>query len=148
MNIEILKAPPGAIHKRKRVGRGPSSGHGKTSTRGHKGQKARSGRKFYPWFEGGQMPLTRRVPKRGFRSIFKKEFEIVNLSDLNIFDANTKVNPDLLKERGLIKKTEMVKILGRGKLDKPIYVKAHSFSKGAERKIREAGGDVEVINVR
>lgn len=145
MNIEILKIPPGAVRKKKRVGRGPSSGHGKTSTRGHKGQKARGRGKIYPWFEGGQMPLTRRVPKRGFRSIFKKEFEIVNLSDLNVFDAGTRIDPDLLKEKGLVKKAKMVKVLGEGELDRPLFVKAHSFSKSAEEKIRKAGGNIEVI---
>lgn len=145
MNIEILKIPPGAVHKKKRVGRGPSSGHGKTSTRGHKGQKARGRGKIYPWFEGGQMPLTRRVPKRGFRSIFKKEFEIVNLSDLNVFDAGTRIDPDLLKEKGLVKKAKMIKVLGEGELDRPLFVKAHSFSKSAEEKIRKAGGNIEVI---
>lgn len=145
MNIEILKIPPGSVHKKKRVGRGPSSGHGKTSTRGHKGQKARGRGKIYPWFEGGQMPLTRRVPKRGFRSIFKKEFEIVNLSDLNVFDAGTRIDPDLLKEKGLVKKAKMIKVLGEGELDRPLFVKAHSFSKSAEEKIRRAGGNIEVI---
>jgi len=143
--MEMLKVSPGATHSRKRIGRGPSSGHGKTSTRGTKGQKARGRGKIPPWFEGGQMPLTRRIPKRGFSPFFKKEYEIVNVSDLNIFEANTLVDPELLKEKGLIKKARMVKLLGEGILDKPLRVKVHLFSKGAEKKIREAGGEVKVI---
>lgn len=142
---EILKPPAGACHKEKRVGRGPSSGHGKTCTRGHKGQKARGRGKFYPWFEGGQMPLTRRVPKRGFKSPFKEEFEVVNVEDLNIFEPNSMVDPELLKRKGLIKKTGNVKILGEGSLEKPLHVKAHAFSKTAEEKIKKAGGKLEVL---
>lgn len=145
MNLKILKAPPGAVHRKKRVGRGSSSGHGKTSTRGHKGQKARGRGKIYPWFEGGQMPLTRRVPKRGFRSPGRKEFEVVNVGDLNILEADTTVDPSLLKEKGLVKKTDKIKILGDGKLNKALHVRAHSFSGGAKRKIEEAGGKIEVI---
>ncbi|MCD6574201.1 50S ribosomal protein L15 [Candidatus Aerophobetes bacterium] len=148
MNLKVLRTFSGASRKRKRVGRGPSSGHGKTSTRGHKGQKARGRGKVYSWFEGGQMPLTRRIPKRGFRPFRKKEFEIVNVGDLNVLEANSSVDPEFLREKGLIKKNNKVKILGKGLLEKPLYVKAHSFSKKAEEKIREAGGKVEVINVR
>jgi len=145
LNLKILKTPPGASHKRKRVGRGPSSGHGKTSTRGHKGQKARGRGKIYPWFEGGQMPLTRRVPKRGFNSPRRVEFEIVNVGDLNPLEANTSIDPQFLKEKGFVKKADKVKILGKGLLNKPLHVKAHSFSRNAEEKIKQAGGKIEVI---
>jgi len=145
LNLEILKTPPGAAHKKKRVGRGPSSGHGKTSTRGHKGQKSRGRGKVSPWFEGGQMPLTRRLPKRGFTHIKKKEYEIVNIGDLNIFEPNTQVDPEVLREKRLIKKAELVKILGKGELSRPLHVKAHSFSKGARKAIEKAGGKAEVI---
>jgi len=143
--IEILKVPPGATQRKKRVGRGPSSGHGKTCTRGTKGQKARGSGKIPPWFEGGQMPLTRRIPKRGFSAFRKKEYEIVNVGELNVFEAGTLVDPEVLKKRGFIKKTSFVKILGKGTLNKPLHVKAHSFSKSAESKISQAGGKVEVI---
>lgn len=142
---EILKIPRGAVHSRKRVGRGPSSGHGKTSTRGNKGQKARGTGKVPPWFEGGQMPLTRRIPKRGFSSPFKKDYEIVNVGELNVLGKDTLVDPQLLKEKGFVKKADRVKILGKGVLDRPLRVRAHFFSKGAEKKIQEAGGQIEVI---
>jgi len=144
VNLNILKAPSGAIHKKKRVGRGPSSGHGKTSTRGHKGQKARGG-KVYSWFEGGQMPLTRRVPKRGFHSFKKVKFEIVNVGVLNTFEVNSNIDPEFLKEKGLVGKTYRVKILGNGILNKSLRIKAHAFSNGAKEKIVQAGGEVEVI---
>jgi len=141
----MLKTPEGSVHRKKRVGRGPSSGHGKTSTRGHKGQKARGRGKIYPWFEGGQMPLTRRVPKRGFHPIKREEFEIVNVGDLNTLEVNTVVDPTVLKKMGLVKKTDRIKILGNGILNRPLQVKAHSFSRQAKKKIEEAGGKVEVI---
>lgn len=144
MNVSLLTPPPGATHKRKIVGRGPSSGHGKTSTRGHKGQKARS--KVALWFEGGQMPITRRVPKRGFTSVLKQKNQIVNIKDLNIFQKDgVVVTPELLIEVGLVKKKGKIKILGKGKLDIALEVKAHQFSKEAERKIKEARGKIEVI---
>ncbi len=143
MNASLLTPPSGATHRRKIVGRGPSSGHGKTSTRGHKGQKARS--KVALWFEGGQMPLTRRVPKRGFTSVFKQRNQIVNVKDLNIFQKDVVVSPELLIKTGLVKKKGKVKILGKGKLNLSLEIKAHQFSKGAERKIKEAGGKIEVI---
>lgn len=147
MNLEkILKPPNGAVHKKKRVGRGPSSGHGKTSTRGHKGQKARGRRKIYSWFEGGQMPLTRRVPKKGFRPTHREEFEIVNVGDLNtVYTDTDTVDPSSLQREGLIKKPHKVKILGDGRLQKSLHVKAHSFSSGAKKKIEQAGGKAEVI---
>jgi len=132
--------------KLKRVGRGIGSGRGKTSTRGHKGQKARSGGGTRPGFEGGQMPLYRRLPKRGFTNIFKKKFALVKIDDLNVFDANTKVTPELLLEKGIIKKAEDgVKILGDGELKIKIDVAAHAFSETAKEKIESAGGKAEVI---
>lgn len=145
MNLKILKPPDGAVHKRKRVGRGPGSGHGKTSTRGHKGQKSRGRGKVHPWFEGGQMPLTRRIPKRGFHPIKRREFEIVNIDDLNMFTDKTLVDPDLLKREGLVKKSDNIKILGDGILNQPLHVKAHSFSRSAKKKIEEVGGRAEVV---
>lgn len=143
MNPSLLTPPSGATHRRKIVGRGPSSGHGKTSTRGHKGQKARS--KVALWFEGGQMPITRRVPKRGFTSVLKQRNQIVNVKDLNIFQNDVVVSPELLIKTGLVKKKGKIKILGKGKLNLALEIKAHQFSKEAERKIREAGGKIGVI---
>ncbi len=146
MKLEELKSPPGANKRVKRVGRGTGSGHGKTSTRGHKGQKARSGGGVRPGFEGGQMPLQRRLPKRGFTNIFKKEYAIVNVEDLNIFLDNTEVTPELLQEAGLINKyKDGIKILGDGELEKKLVVKAHKVSRQAEEKITARGGKVEVI---
>lgn len=142
MNASLLTPPSGATHRKKIVGRGPSSGHGKTSTRGHKGQKARS--KVHLWFEGGQMPITRRVPKRGFNPLSKRKNEIVNVKDLNIFQKNNIISPELLIKTGLVKKGK-IKILGKGELNLALKVKVHQFSKEAERKIREAGGKVEII---
>ena len=142
-----LKAPFGA-HKGKRIlGRGSSSGHGKTSTRGSKGQTSRSGRATYPGFEGGQMPLIRRMPKRGFSTErFKKSYQIVNLKNLNKIKENS-ITLDLLKEGGLIKdKEKLVKILGEGEIKAPITIYAHAISDKALKKIQEAGGKVEIIN--
>ena len=143
MYLKVLRVSPGATHKKKRVGRGPSSGHGKTSTRGHTGQKARS--KIPSWFEGGQMPLTRRVPKRGFNSPLKQKPLIVNMKDLLIFNPNTEVTPEILRKAKLIRKKGKIKILGEGKINFPLNVKAHFFSREAQRKIKEAGGSVEVL---
>jgi large subunit ribosomal protein L15 len=142
-----LRAPGGA-HKRKKIlGRGPSSGHGKTSTRGSKGQTSRSGRDFYPGFEGGQMPLIRKIPKRGFVSRLKKEYQIISLNNLNKIKEST-VTLDLLQERGLIKdKNRLVKILSDGEIKNPITIQAHAVSKKALEKIQNAGGKVELINV-
>lgn len=146
MKLEELKSPPGATKSPKRVGRGIGSGHGKTSTRGHKGQKARSGGGVRPGFEGGQMPLQRRVPKRGFTNIFKKEWSIVNVKDLNIFEDGTIVNSELLKQAGLIKKLNQdVKLLGDGELEKKLTVQVAKASQQAEEKITAKGGKVEVI---
>ncbi len=145
MKLEELKPSPGARKKVKRVGRGFGSGHGKTSTKGHKGQKARSGGTKGAGFEGGQMPLQRRLPKRGFTNIFKKTYAEVNLRDL-VGMAGT-VTPELLAEQGLVKKRDVkaVKILGVGELKAAITVRAHKFSKSAMDKIQAAGGKAEVI---
>lgn len=142
-----LKAPKGSHKPRKIKGRGPGSGHGKTSTRGSKGQTSRAGRHFYPGFEGGQTPLIRRIPKRGFTNKFKKEFQIINLSDLNKIKETT-ITPALLEEKGLIKdKQKLIKILGDGEIKNPVTVQAHAFSKSAGEQIKNAGGKIEIINV-
>ncbi len=146
MRLEEIKSPPGANKSPKRVGRGIGSGHGKTSTRGHKGQKARSGGKVRPGFEGGQMPLQRRIPKRGFTNIFKKEWSIVNVKDLNIFDEGSIVTVDMLKQAGLIRKTDVpVKLLGDGEVEKQLTVQVQKASQQAEDKIVAKGGKIEVI---
>jgi len=143
---ELNKAPEAKA--RKRVGRGPGSGMGKTSTRGEKGQKARSGVSIPAWFQGGQTPLYRRVPKRGFNNAqFRTEFATINLSDLNkFFNDGDVVSPELLKEKGIIKKQlSGVKVLGNGELEKKLTIKAHRFSSSAVTKIESAGGKAEVI---
>jgi len=147
MKINELRPAPGSKKNPKRVGRGESSGHGKTSTRGHKGQWARSGGGVRPGFEGGQMPLTRRLPKRGFKNINKKVYAEVNVGRLNIFENDTVVTPELLKEFGIIKKIEKdgVKILGNGNLTKRLIVKVQKVTEGAKQKIEEVGGKVEVM---
>ena len=139
-------SPKVSRKSKKRLGRGTGSGLGKTSGKGHKGQKARSGGGVRPGFEGGQMPLYRRLPKRGFTNIFAKKFAIVNLEDLNIFDDNTEVTLELLAEKGLVNKVyDGVKVLGNGELSKKLTVKANRFSKSATEKIEANGGKVEVI---
>ena len=147
MNLSDLKRPKGAKHAKKRVGRGPGSGTGVTSGRGHKGQKSRSGYQHKRGFEGGQMPLQRRVPKRGFFSLFRVEYAVVNLDTLaDLFEAGTEVTPELLRERRLVRSnTKLVKILGRGDLETALTVKAHKFSRTATHKIVAAGGQTEVI---
>jgi len=146
MNLSELKPAPGSRPKATRVGRGIGSGLGKTSGRGHKGQKARSGASIRPGFEGGQMPLHRRLPKRGFTNIFKKEIVEVSLEDLNRFENGTIVTPDVLKEAGLIKSVkDGIKVLANGNLEKALTVKVHRCSKAAGEKITAAGGKVEVI---
>lgn len=149
MKLNELKPNAGGGSKpKKRLGRGPASGLGKTSGRGHKGQNARSGGGVRPGFEGGQMPLFRRVPKRGFTNIFAKEFGTINIDDLNGFDNDTVVTPELLFENGLVKKSKAkdgIKILGDGELTAKLTVKAHKFSKTAAEKIEAAGGKAEVI---
>jgi len=146
ISIHNLRAPKGSHKKRKLLGRGPGSGHGKTSTRGSKGQTSRSGRDFYPGFEGGQTPLIRRIPKRGFVNAFKQEYQIVNLSDLNrIKEPN--ITLELLEEKGLIKdKDKLVKILGDGEIKNPIIIQTHAISKKAADKIKNVGGKVEVVD--
>lgn len=147
MKLEDIKWARGARKKRKRVGFGRSTGHGKTSTRGGKGQTARTGGgKPRIGFEGGQMPLSRRAPKRGFTNIFERVYAPVNVEELDIFDDGTKVTVDLLKEKRLVKKSaKLVKLLGEGELKKKLAVSVHKFSKTAEEKIKKAGGSIEVI---
>jgi large subunit ribosomal protein L15 len=147
MSLNNLRPPKGATKNRKRVGRGAGSGHGKTASRGSKGAKSRSGFRFKRGFEGGQMPLHRRVPKRGFHNPFRVEYAVVNLDTLGeVFDAGTDVTPELLRERGLVRKTGVpVKVLGRGEIAKPLTVRAHKFSGSASEKIAAAGGAAEVI---
>ncbi|SDZ31357.1 LSU ribosomal protein L15P [Proteiniborus ethanoligenes] len=143
---ELRPNKGGGSKKTKRLGRGTGSGWGKTAGRGQKGQKSRSGGGVRPGFEGGQMPLYRRLPKRGFTNIFATKYAIVNLEDLNRFDDNTEVTPELLIQSGIIKKLEDgVKILGDGELSKKLTVKANKFSKTAAEKIEANGGKVEVI---
>lgn len=146
--LNNLKASKGSRKRRKRVGRGPGSGHGGTSCRGHKGQNSRSGGGKGPGFEGGQMPLQRRLPKRGFRNIFKKEYTIIHLKDLNKFEANQEVTPEVLKQKGIIKKrTGLIKVLSDGSIEKPLTLKAHKFSQEAIKKIEASGGKTEVIGI-
>lgn len=146
IGLHNLKAPKGAKKKPKRVGRGEGSGLGKQAGRGHKGQGSRSGGKKGPGFEGGQMPLIRRIPKRGFTNINRVEYKVVNVTDLNRFEAGDVVDLDALKQKKLISgKKPMVKILGKGEIDRKIAIKAHKFSKTAHDKIIAAGGTVEVI---
>lgn len=142
MNLGNLKPAAGATKKNKRIGRGVGSGHGKTSTKGHKGQHARSGAKFRAWFEGGQMPLQRRIPKTGFKNIFKQEYQVVNVGELSRISQNKITFEDMLKARLIRKKNVPLKILGNGELSKSLEVSAHAFSKSAVQKIEAAGGKV------
>jgi len=144
VDLANLRPAKGSRRKPKRVGRGPGSGHGKTATAGHKGQLSRSGRKQYAGFEGGQMPLQRRVPKRGFTNLFSKEYAVVNVGVLDRLTGE--VTPERLLKEGLVKKLlSGLKVLGDGELTKPLVVKAHRFSKSALEKITRAGGRAEVI---
>jgi large subunit ribosomal protein L15 len=146
MDLSNLRPPKGAKHSKKRVGRGQGSGQGKTAGRGHKGAKSRAGFKHKRGFEGGQMPLHRRVPKRGFHNPFREEFQVVNLDTLGErFDAGTDVTPELLRERGLIGRNGQVKVLARGEISKALTVRAHKFSGKAAEKIAAAGGRTEVL---
>lgn len=146
MKLNELKATEGSRRNRKRVGRGTSSGYGKTSGRGQKGQLARSGGKTRLGFEGGQMPLYRRMPKRGFNNINRKEYAIINLNDLNKFEAGSAVTIDSLKEAGIVKKELAgVKLLANGKLDVKLTVKVNKVSESAKKAVETAGGTVEVI---
>jgi len=144
MNLSNIHAPKKATEKRKRVGRGMGSGMGKTSTRGHKGQRSRSGSRMIRGFEGGQMPLHRRMPKRGFTNIFRNEYSIVSLERLAELGETT-INPEVLRKAGVIKTKHPVKILGDGELNVALNVSAHKFSKSAQEKITKAGGKVEVL---
>jgi large subunit ribosomal protein L15 len=145
--LHNLKRPFGSHKKRKYLGRGPGSGHGKTSTRGSKGQTSRAGRHFYLGFEGGQSPLIRKMPKRGFVSNFRKTYQIVNLEDLNKI-KETVVTPQLLKDNGLIRdESALIKILGKGSIKNPVTIQAHAFSKRASSEIIAVGGKAEIINV-
>ena len=147
MKLHTMYPNDGATKTRKRVGRGPGSGLGKTSGKGHKGQNARSGGGVRPGFEGGQLPLFRRLPKRGFTNAkFKTTYAVLNLSDLNRFEEGSEITPELLKDMGILKnQLDGVKILGNGKLDKKITVKANKFSKTAKEAIETLGGKAEVI---
>jgi len=146
MKIHELSPAKGSRNKRKRVGRGQGSGQGGTAGRGHKGQKSRSGGGPRPGFEGGQMPLQRRLPKRGFFNIFRKKFAIINIKDLKRFEANADLDTNAFKEAGLIKKIgDGVKLLGNGDIDIPLNIKVHKTSKSAKEKIEAAGGKVELI---
>ena len=147
MKLHELEKNIGATHARKRVGRGPGSGLGKTCGRGQKGQKARSGGSINPVFEGGQLPLYRRLPKRGFKNaLFKTSYATINVGDLNVFEDGTVVTPALLKEMGIIKKQlDGLKILGNGKLERKLTIQAHKFSTSALEKIKESGSKAEVI---
>mgnify|MGYP001602239377 FL=1 len=146
MRLHELKPAPGSRTRRKRIGRGIGSGHGKTATRGHKGLKARSGGAKRPGFEGGQMPLTRRVPKRGFTNIFKQEWTVVNIRDLNRLTGVQDVTPETLIRSGLVHgQKSKIKVLGEGTPTRPFHIKAHRFSASAIAKIQAAGGRVEVL---
>jgi large subunit ribosomal protein L15 len=144
MNLSNIHRPKKATEKRKRVGRGMGSGMGKTSTRGHKGQRSRSGSRMSRGFEGGQMPLHRRMPKRGFTNIFRKEYAIVSLERLAELGETT-INPEVLRKAGVVKTKHPVKVLGDGELKVALTVSAHKFSKSAQEKITKAGGKVEVL---
>jgi large subunit ribosomal protein L15 len=143
--VHHLAPAAGATHAKKRVGRGPGSGHGKTAGRGHKGQKSRSGYRHMRGFEGGQMPLHRRLPKRGFTNIFRKEYDPVNLSLLAKFETGQEITPAALHARGFTGKNSLVKILGDGEVTRALTVRAHKFSASAREKIEKAGGRCEII---
>jgi large subunit ribosomal protein L15 len=145
-DLNNLRRPKGAHRDRKRLGRGPGSGTGKTAGKGHKGQKARSGGKIPAWFEGGQMPLLRRLPKRGFKSHKKNDFEVVNVKDLGRVEGDS-ITPATLHEAGLIDlgRGLPVKVLGKGELERKVTVKAHAVTDGARKKIEDAGGTVEIL---
>ncbi|RMD52297.1 MAG: 50S ribosomal protein L15 [Nitrospirae bacterium] len=146
MRLNELSPAKGSNRKSKRVGRGPGSGHGKTSCRGHKGQKARSGGAKGPGFEGGQMPLQRRLPKRGFRNIFKKEYAVINIKQLALMETSDQITPESILKRGLVSKMkDGIKLLGEGDIDRAVHVKVHAISSSAKEKIEKAGGTVELI---
>lgn len=144
LNLSNLSPKAGSTKQRKRLGRGPGTGHGKTAGRGHKGFKSRSGSGVKPGFEGGQMPLQRRLPKRGFTNIFKKNYILISLSQLDRFEADATVTVETLVEAGMVKKGDLVKILANGEINKAVKVQVHKVSKGAQAKIEAAGGAVVV----
>lgn len=147
MRLEDIRPAEGSKHKEKRIGRGPGSGHGKTSTKGHKGQKARSGRTKGAGFEGGQMPMQRRLPKVGFKNYpFKIEYTVVNLRDIVKLGVSGDITPEVMIEKGLVKKLKSgIKVLANGEVSSPFTVKAHAFSEAAKKKVIAAGGKIEVI---
>jgi large subunit ribosomal protein L15 len=146
MRLGDLKPAEGSKKENKRVGRGVGSGHGKTSCKGHKGQKARSGRKKGPGFEGGQTPLQRRLPKRGFKNRFKIEYAIINLKDVNRVEGLDLITPEVLMEKGILKSLkDGIKVLGEGEIQRPFTIKADAFSSSALAKIAAAGGKAEII---
>lgn len=146
MRLSELQPSPGSRHKKKRVGRGPGSGSGKTASRGAKGQNSRAGGGTKPGFEGGQMPLTRRIPKRGFNNIFRREWSIVNLRDLNRFPADTVVDEEALSRAGLVKpQCRNIKLLGQGEVTVPLVVRVQAVSSQARARLEAAGGRVEVV---
>ena len=146
ISLSNLSPTPGSKKKEKRVGRGPGSGHGKTSCRGHKGQRSRTGGGVSPWFEGGQMPILRRLPKRGFKNPFKVEYAVVNVGELaKRFEAGAVVDPEALRVKGLLKKNLPVKILGDGEISVALTLKVHAVSRSAREKIEKAGGSVEIL---
>jgi large subunit ribosomal protein L15 len=147
MKIEDLRPAIGSRKKRKIVGRGPGSGHGKTSTRGHKGQMSRTGKGVTPGFEGGQMPLIRKMPKRGFNTVPRKDFAIINLDRLALLKKESSITLELLKDKGMIKKrVNFLKVMGNGDVTIPFNISAHAFSKTAMEKIKNAGGKCEIIS--
>ncbi len=145
MKISELKPKAGSVKRRKIVGKGPGSGHGKTATRGNKGQNSRTGGGVRAGFEGGQTPIYRRLPRRGFQNSRKEHYEVVNVGDLMVFNAGTSVTPQLLIEKGLVKMGESIKVLGEGDCKVSLNVKAHAFSASALEKIKAAGGTTEVL---
>ncbi len=146
MKLDSLSPTKGAVSKRKRIGRGHGSGLGKTAGRGHKGAGQRSGNKKRAWFEGGQMPLARRLPRRGFTNIFKEKFQIVNIGDISIIKDGSVIDPVSLKDSGLIRSSlKPVKILGNGLIEKKIKISASAFSASAKEKIEKAGGEITIL---
>ena len=146
MNLGSLRPPDGSRKRRKRVGRGDGSGHGGTSCKGHKGQNARSGGGVRPGFEGGQMPLSRRLPKRGFRNPFRKEIATINLEQLNKFSKGSVIDREVLVSAGLVRKNvDGIKVLGKGNIDYPVSLKINMISRGAREKVEAAGGSITVV---
>jgi len=148
MKLNELRPAKGATKRRKRLGIGHGSGRGGTSGRGHKGQKSRSGGKIPSWFEGGQMPLQRRLPKRGFKNPFGKTYQVVNVGTLNRFDSNSEIDPGTLRDAKILRRSSLVKLLGNGTLDRPLVVRVHAASSAARQKVEAAGGRVEILKLK